>query len=315
MRKGIYIVVVSTVVMLLILLTVVLILRGGGGIGQEGPEIIASSYPLEQFASNIVGEQKVFSVVPVGMDPHDYEPTAQDIIKITNSKLLIYNGNGLEPWIKDFLSTEEGKEVMVMNISERLDFLEFEDDNTEGVGEPAHEGKYDPHFWLDPVNAIEITNLLAQELKSIYPDQIYEIEENAQRYISELKTLDEEYSGQLTECEQRKIVVSHEAFNYLAKRYNFEVVEISGISPESEPSAQKLSQVARLVKDEQIEYIFYETLIDPKLAQTIATETGASTLVLNPIENLTHQEREAGEDYLSIMRTNLNNLKLAMKCQ
>lgn len=306
---------VSTLVVLLISLAAVLLFRGGRSIGQDRPEIIASFYPLEEFASNLVGEEKIYSIIPIGMDPHDFEPTAQDIIKITNSKLLIYNGNGLEPWIEDFLSTEEGKEVRVLNISKHSDSLEFEDEHTEEVGDPAHEGDYDPHFWLDPVNAIEITNLLARELKTVYPDQTDEIEMNAKRYISELKTLDDEYSNQLARCEQRKIIVSHDAFNYPAKRYNFEVVEISGISPESEPSAQKLAQIARLVKDEQIEYIFYETLVDPKLAQLIAIETGASTLVLNPIENLTHQEEEAGESYLSIMRSNLDNLKLAMKCQ
>lgn len=315
MRKRVYIVVVATVVMLLISLAAVLFSRDRTPIGQESPEIIASFYPLEEFASNLVGEEKIYPIIPVGMDPHDFEPTAQDIIKITNSKLLIYNGNGLEPWIEDLLSTEEGEKIKTLNISKFLDSIEVEDDHVEEAHDHHHEGKYDPHFWLDPINAIEITNLLARELKTIYPDQKDEIETNSQRYIFELRALDEDYSNQLAECEQRKIVVSHDAFNYPAKRYNFEVVEISGISPESEPSAQKLAEIARLVKDEQIEYIFYETLVDPKLAQLIATEAGASTLVLNPIENLTRQEEEAGEDYLSIMRSNLDNLKLAMKCQ
>jgi len=264
----------------------------------EFVEVVASFYPLGEFTSNLIATGGVTTLVPEGMEPHDYEPSPQDIATITRANLLIYNGNGFEPWVEDFLLTEEGRNTKALNISQHVDLLEG-----------------DPHFWLDPVIAEQITEVIAAELKNLDPSQSTNIDERLSAYKNELQLLDQSYREGLANCQQTKIIVSHDAFNYPALRYNFETVEISGISPEEEPTPQKLAEITQLAKQEKIEYIFFESLINPALAETIAREVGAKTLVLNPIENITEEERLNGENYLTIMRNNLANLRLAMQCQ
>lgn len=281
----------------------------------QAAEVVASFYPLAEFSSQVIGEDQVMSIVPMGVEPHDYEPTAQDIIRVSNAKLLVYNGNGFEPWIEDFLATEEGGSLKALNVSQYIDSLEHHDDRHD---EDEHEhgpNELDPHFWLDPLNAIKIINSIAAELKIIYPEKSAQIDENLAKYVSELSALHSEYQLGLSSCGQDTIIVSHNAFSYLANRYDFEIISIAGISPESEPSAQKLAEISRIANQKEIRYIFFETLVSPKLSDTIATEIGAETLVLNPLENLTKQEQLQGEDYLSIMRKNLFNLRIALECQ
>ena len=127
--------------------------------------------------------------------------------------------------------------------------------------------------------------------------------------------LNKEFQTELAACTNRKIVVSHDAFSYLSNRYSFEIINIAGLSPEEEPSAKTLTEISNTVTENGIKYIFYETLVSSDLANTIADETGASTLVLNPLEGLTPEEISNGENYVSIMRNNLNNLKVAMECK
>lgn len=260
--------------------------------------IVATFYPPAEFASQITKDKfKVINITSGGVEPHDFEPSPQDIVKIQNADLLIINGNDFDHWAEELV--EENKEINSINLSEYI---------TSELGD-------DPHFWLDPVHAIVLVKAISEQIIEIDPEKEEFYIENTNKYIGELNKLDQDFRFGLENCSQRKIVVSHDAFEYLGDRYNIELINISGITPEEEPSAMKLAEISDKVKEYNIKYIFYETLVSPNLANTIAQETGADTLVLDPIEGLSNEDVLAGENYLTIMRNNLNNLKLAMNCE
>ena len=261
--------------------------------------IVTTFYPPAEFASQI-GKDKinVVNITSGGIEPHDFEPSPKDLVNIENADLFILNGQDFDHWAEELVDENEG--INALNLS---DYIKSDlPDN-------------DPHFWLDPLYARELVGVISSKL--IYIDQenreFYEI--NTSNYQGELIQLDEDYRSGLGNCSQRKIVVSHDAFSYVANRYSFEIINISGLSPEEEPTSKTLIDISNSVKENNIKYIFYETLVSPDLANTIANETSASTLVLNPLEGLTNQEVSEGENYVSIMRSNLDNLRIAMECQ
>lgn len=260
--------------------------------------IVTTFYPPAEFASQITKEKfNVINITSGGVEPHDFEPSPQDIVKIRNADLFIINGNDLDHWAEELV--EENNEINSINLSEYI----------------KSERSDDPHFWLDPVHAIDLVKDISERIIEIDEHNKEFYLENTQKYIGELNKLDQDFQVGLENCSQRKIVVSHDAFEYLGDRYDIEIINISGITPEEEPSAMKLAEISDKVKEYNIKYIFYETLVSPNLANTIAQETGTETLVLNPVEGLSEDDVQAGENYLSIMRNNLNNLKLAMNCE
>lgn len=261
--------------------------------------VVASFYPLAEFARQVAGERAdVVNLVPAGVEPHDFEPSPKDIAVIYGAKLFLFNGAGLDAWTERLRSDMEARGVRVVDMARTINT--FSDD---------------PHFWLDPVLAAREVEAIRDILIEIDPAGEDGYRARAERYLAELAALDRAYREGLASCAQREVVTSHAAFGYLAKRYNMSVVSIAGLSPEEEPSPRKLAEVATLVRERGIRYIFTETLASPKLAQTIASETGAGTLVFSPLEGLTEEEINSGENYISIMEANLKNLRTALVCQ
>ena len=282
----------------------------GNPLQTEGQKIkiMASFYPLAHFAENIGGSfVEVSNITPSGAEPHEYEPTARQIAEVYNAKMLIINGNGVDAWAEKIQSDLESRAVAVVKMSDRLDSLK----NNGG----DEEGQYDPHFWLDPILAQKEVDIIAEALIKIDPARAKEYNQNRDNFKKQLADLDGEYKTGLAACKQNTIVTSHNAFNYLASRYNLHTLYILGLSTEEEPSPKTIAEVADAAKSKGIKYIFFETLVDPKLSETIAKEIGAQTLVLNPIEGLNNEEIEAGKNYISVMKDNLANLKLALACQ
>lgn len=238
----------------------------------------------------------VQSIIPSGIEPHDYEPTPQDILALKNADLFIYNGiHSLEPWIE--------KTLPFIPDTEKLD-----------LSSKVSLQKNDPHYWLDVENNAKVINAILEVLSRKYPANINTYEKNAQALKSEWQALDVTYKTQLKNCEIRTIITAHDAYQYLATRYNIETHAIAGLSPESEPDAKTIAAIINLVKEKKIPYILFETLASPKIAQTIAQETGAQTLVLNPLEGMTKEEKAAGKSFITLMEENLIVLKKAMKC-
>ena len=285
-------------------------------------QVTASFFPMAEFAKQIGGDKvKVINLTPAGVEPHDFEPTPQDIVTIQKSQLFIYNGAGFEAWVKKVLPDLKDSQTVIVDSSKGVDLLSGLKDADEYKYEARNKGGhstkllYDPHIWLNPVLAQQqVDNILAGLIKADPKNKPY-FEANAAAYKQKLSDLDQEFKAGLTNCQNRTVITSHNAFGYLAKRYNLDVLPISGLSPDEEPSPKRLAEIADFSKANNIKYIFFETLVSPRLSQTIASEVGAQTLVFNPLEGLTDKEIAAGEDYLSIQKENLVNLKIAMNCK
>ncbi len=269
--------------------------------------IVASIYPLADVAKNIAGNRAVISTVtPAGTEPHDYEPTARDITEVYDADLFLFNGNGVDTWAEKIQGEMEGADKEVIRMADHVESLKNP--------EKEESSAYDPHFWLDPINVATEAKLITETLKRIDPaGSAYYNERNLQ-YQDRLTKLDQLYRDRLAHCEQREIITSHNAFNYLAKRYNLTTFFIA-ISPEEEPSPRDLAETAKIAKQKKISHIFFETLVSPKLSQTIASEVGVKTLELNPIEGFTDEQIASGRDYISQMESNLTNLTTALQCR
>jgi zinc transport system substrate-binding protein len=271
--------------------------------------VVASFFPLADFAKNIGGDYvTVTNITPAGAEPHDYEPTPQDIAKVYDSQLFIMNGNGVDAWGEKIQGDLEVKGVTVVKMSDTLASLK-----NNSPDEPSLQ--YDPHFWLNPINAEKEVNLITDALVKIDPAHKGEYNQNRDAYEKQLADLDQEYKTGLSMCKQHEIVTSHNAFNYMASQYGLTTLYILGLSPDEEPSPKAIADIATEAKQKGIKYIFFESLVSPKLAQTVASEIGAQTLELNPIEGFTDEEVAAGKNYLSQMKANLANLKIALQCQ
>lgn len=269
--------------------------------------ISTSFYPLYFFASKIAADKAVVhNITPAGAEPHDYELTAQDIVKMENSRLLILGGGKLESWgdkVRDILS---GSNTKIITVADGLaDKFMVEDGET----------VIDPHIWLSPILAKKEIDSIAAALKEVDPVNAGFYEANALELKVKMDNLDQEFRSGLIGCKKSDIITSHSAFSYLASEYGLKQVSISGLSPDQEPSLKEMAEVAKFAKDNDIKYIFFESLVSSRLSDTIAKETGAKTLVLNPLEGLSKDDIEAGKDYFSEMRKNLNNLKVALECQ
>jgi len=268
-------------------------------------QVAASFYPLYFFATEIGKDRaEVINITPAGSEPHDFEPTTQDIAKIEKSNLLILNGE-LEAWASKIKDDLKDKNVTIVVAAEQLLAQNL-----------IEEGKTfkDPHVWLSAQLAKKEVENIAKGFKKVDPDNASYYEANAKNLKDKLDQLDTQYREGLKNCRQKSIVTSHAAFGYLASTYGLNQVSIAGLSPDSEPSAQQLAQIAKFAKSNNIKYIFFESLINAKLSQTIASEIGAKTLVLDPLEGLTDQDIKQGKNYFTVMQENLTNLETALEC-
>lgn len=267
--------------------------------GNRKIKIVTSIYPLAEFTKEIGKDLvDVDFVTPPGAEPHDYEPTPQDIVRIRSAGIFLFNGNGMDIWAQKITDDLSKNDIIFLDMSKAL-----------GLS-----GNNDPHFWLDPSLVKKEIEIIKDIL--IKTDSLHAIDyqKNSMDYLALLDKLDSNFRQGLANCRQNEIIVSHNAFSYLAKRYNIRTNYISGLSPDEEPSIKRISEVTTIAKNKNIRYIFFEKLVNPKISETIAKEVGAQTLLLDPFEGLTKEEIDANKNYLSVMKENLDNLRLALSC-
>ena len=268
--------------------------------------VVASFYPLFEFTRQVGGDRvAVRTLVPAGVEPHDYEPTPRDVVALTRARVVVYNGAGFEPWLRRLLPQIPARVVRIYA--------------TEGL--PIHQdisggraGPPDPHVWLDPVLAQRQVDLILAGLVRADPAGRGTYEPNAAAYKGRLGALHERIARTLAPCRKKVIVVSHAAFGYFAARYGLTQIAISGLEPSEEPSPARMRELLKVIRRHGVTVIYYETLVSPRVAAAIAREVGARTLVLNPLEGLTDEEQRAGKDYLAIMEDNLRNLVAGLDC-
>lgn len=280
-------------------------------------KVMASFYPMYDFAAKIGGDKaEVITLIPSGTEPHDWEPAAADIRNLEEADLFIYSGAGMEHWVDDVLASLDNKNLISVEASKGValrDGHSHSHEEEEGAGEPEEEGQYDPHVWLSPLNAEkEMENIKNAYIKAD-PDNRDYYEANYELYASRFADLNQKFQDTLSSLPNKDIVVSHEAFGYLCDAYGLNQVGIEGLSPDSEPSPARMAEIIDFVRANHVRVIFFEELVSPKVAETIAKETGSSVQVLNPLEGLSDEELESGADYFSVMEENLKQLEAALK--
>lgn len=267
------------------------------------PLVVATIHPLWEFARQVAGDRAdVVSLVPAGVEPHDWEPAARDVSQVRRAAVFVHTGTGLDGWAEKLLADLAGGRGVVVNARGGLSVLT--------VG-----GATDPHVWLDPTLARVQVQAIAGGLEQADPAGRAVYAENAKAFVARLDALDLEFAAGLAECARREIVTSHAAFAYLARRYRLTQVPVMGISPEAEPSPADLAAIVRTARRLKVTHVFHETLLSPRLAETLSREIGATPLPLNPIEGVSPAEAAAGVGYLELMRANLANLRTALGCR
>ena len=277
--------------------------------------VLTSFYPMYDFTCKIGGDLvDVTNMVPSGTEPHDWEPSTNDLKNLEKADVFIYNGADMEPWADDLLVSRSDT-LRVVGASENVELR-----TTDGEHEHAHEhedadhhhGDFDPHVWLDPENAKIEMEAIRDALCAADPENSTVFQSNYEKYAAELDALDAEFREKLAPLPNRTIVVAHEAFGYLCDAYGLTQVGIEGLSPDSEPDPGRMAEVIDFVREHSISTIFFEELVSPKVAEAIASETGAQAKMLSPLEGLSDEQAAAGADYFSVMHDNLAALMEAL---
>lgn len=286
--------------------------------------VTTTAYPLYDFAKKIGGDYvNVINLVPAGVEPHDWTPKGRDMVNAKNSNVFLYQGAGFEGWVDTFLnSLDPDSKATPVEVTKGMNLLRLsgEEHHHDEEGAESQESEkgdshseFDPHTWLSPNYAKQMGENIKQALIQADADHKDEYEKNFREFAKKLDELDARYKSELSKVSKKEIAVSHQAFGYLCHDYGLEQVAVMGLTPEAEPTAKDIQKVKEFVKDHGIKYIFFEELVSDKLAKTVAQETGAETMVLNPLEGLKEDQLKAGEDYFSIMNSNLTNLVKALQ--
>ena len=325
-------------VWVLSLCAALLALVGCGQTPQENQgklQVVTTVYPVYDVVKKVAGDQAdVTLLVSPGAEPHDWEPTASDLKKIGQAKVFFYNGAGLEP-TDQILKKEITRDATVVELSQGLDLLKLQDDDDHDHDHDHdadhhdedhhdedhhaeghhhhHHGGVDPHVWLDPQNVMKEAAVVADALAKADPTHADAYRANAKKYQDELAALDKDMDAALSSLANKNLVVSHEAFGYLAARYGLTQIGIMGVDADAEPTPDRMAQLVEFIREHDVRTIYSEELVNPRLAEAIAAETGAVVRVLNPIEGLTAAQEKAGYDYIKLQRENLATLTVGQQ--
>ena len=256
--------------------------------------IYTTFYPLYDFTKKIVGESaQVENLIPAGVEPHDFELSPKQAADIHDADIFIYLGESMEPWAAKMAENLESQGIKVIEAGKGL----IEND--------------DPHIWLDPVLAAEMAKSIFNGIVSTYKENEAIYRENLKNLTKKLEELDNAFKELASGSERKDLVTSH-AFDYPARRYGLNQVAITGLSPQEEPSLQKMRELVEFCQGNGIKYIFTVPGENSKLIDVLSRDTGAEVLEINPLESLKQEEIQAGEDYFSVMEKNIAALKKAL---
>ncbi|MEV0201118.1 metal ABC transporter substrate-binding protein [Nonomuraea sp. NPDC050691] len=291
--------------------------ESGTGANGGKPAVVAAFYPLQWLSQQVGGPDAAVSVLTApGVEPHDLELGAHQMAELGDATLIVYI-KGVQPAVDD--AVDGGRAFDAATAVKTLPAGHDEAGHDEAGHDEAgheseaageehdHEVSYDPHLWLDPSRLATVATKLGERLAAADPAHAQGYKDRAAATAASLGTLDKEFAQGLSTCRSRTLVTAHEAFGYLADRYRLKQVGIT-LDPDSEPSPARLAEVAGLARTEKVTTVFTESLVNPKVAQVLASEVGAKTAVLDPLES------KPSGDYLSAMRANLTTLRTALGC-
>ncbi|MEJ1110815.1 MULTISPECIES: metal ABC transporter substrate-binding protein [unclassified Kribbella] len=284
---------------------------GGGKL-----DVVASFYPLEFIARTVGGDAvNVTTLTAPGVEPHDLELTPKQVGEIAGAKLVVYEKD-LQPAVDEAVAQNAKDAGFDVAPAAKLEATgaDFEEHEEGEAADPAahSEDALDPHFWLDPVRYAAVVQAVTDKLVATDSANADGYKARAKTLLDEVGKLDTDYKTGLANCKLKTFVTSHEAFAYLAKRYGLTMVGIAGFTPDAEPTPARIKEVQDIVRKQGVTTIFYEELVSPKVAETIARDVGVKTAVLSPIEGLS--DANSKETYLTLMRENLQELRKANSC-
>ena len=286
-----------------------------GGSGNGKLDVVASFYPLEFIARSVGGDAvNVTTLTAPGVEPHDLELTPKQVGTIAGAKLVVYEKN-LQPAVDEAVAQNAKDAGFDVAPAANLEATgaDFEEHPNSGAAPAAHTANaLDPHFWLDPVRYAAVVKAVEEKLAATDSANAEGYHARAKTLLAEVGRLDTEYKTGLADCTLKTFVTSHQAFAYLAKRYGLTMVGIAGFTPDAEPTPSRIKEVQDIVKAQHVTTIFYEELVSPKVAETIARDVGVKTAVLSPIEGLS--DANSKETYLTLMQENLQELRKANSC-
>lgn len=285
--------------------------------------VYSTFFPIYDFTNRIGGNKiDLRQLIPKGVAAHDFEPTSQDIVNLEKADLLIINGNNLEGWADDIINSLNNP-IELCDSGKDLDVIEGEDHshNHQDENEDKENHKHDdhnhlaldPHTWTSPKMAIKQMENIKNKLVQLDPANAAYYTENYNEAMEDFSKLDNEFKTKIKSFSSKDLIVSHEAFSYMAKDYGLNQIGIEALIPESEPTPQKMAEIIDFVKENDIKAIYFENNASSKVADAIANETGVKVLSLNTLESITEDEEKNGEDYLSLMRKNLYSLEEGLK--
>ena len=293
--------------------------QGGAAGGSDGVVVLASFYPLQYVAQQIGGDLvTVDNLTPPAAEPHDLELSPAQVREIGTADLVVYL-SGFQTAVDEGVESRAPEHVV--DAADAAGLVEHAEETEEEHAEHAEEGddhdhgSTDPHFWLDPSRLAAVGQAVADELAAVDPEHADEYAAGALQLGQRLDDLDQELADGLAACQGATLVTSHAAFGYLADRYALEQVGISQLDPEAEPSPARLREIGDVVKENGVTTLYSETLVSPKVTETLASDLGVKTAVLDPLEGLSEDATAAGDDYVSVMRSNLAALEEGLVCE
>ncbi len=292
--------------------------RGGDG-GKGKLQVVTTIFPLYDFARAIGGEDvSVQLLLPPGVEPHAFDPRPEDVVRVSRADLFVYTNAEMEPWSARLFRgiTGGGKPQMVEAGRGAVYLLAGRGGAVDGGHDHDHGAGRDPHIWLNIANARVMVDNIASAMGGRVPEKRGEFLANAAAYKKQLDDLERRFREGLSECRTREFIHGgHFAFAYLAQSYRLTYLSAYGITADSEPSPRRMMELAKAVREHGLKSIFFEELLAPRVAETIAAETGAELLRLHGIHNVTRGELESGASYIGLMEQNLANLRRGLGCR
>jgi zinc transport system substrate-binding protein len=271
--------------------------------------IVVAFYPFQFVAERVAGNHaEVTSLTAPGAEPHDLELTPRQVGSIAEADLVVYERT-FQPAVDEAVA-QAGRDPQ--NVLDTSTVVPLEDHGLSAEGSPG-QTELDPHVWLDPIRLSTIVGAVADRLAAIDAANAADYRAHAANLQTELRTVDGSYRTGLANCPRTAFITAHAAFGYLAERYSLTQIGISGLSPDAEPSPARIAEVQREARARGITTIFYETLVSPAVAKSIAGDLRLKVDVLDPIEGIVATSR--GSDYLSVMAANLTALRKANGCR
>ncbi len=295
--------------------------------GEEKPvaglQVVTTLFPLYDFARTIAGDKaQVTMLLPPGIEPHTFEPRPEDMIRISRAGLFVYTNKYMEPWVEKIITGIESKSLRIVNAGERVTYraggAKDEHDHKEGAEHDQHHDHkgMDPHIWLDFANAALMVDTILDGFIAADPVNSGVYHQNAETLKKRLIALDLHYRKELSSCSTKKLLHGgHYTFGYLARRYNLEYHALSGISSDSEPSAERMAALVREIRSSGAKYLFAEELLSPRLTETLAKEAGVGVLMLHGAHNLSRDDQSKNVTFFDLMERNLLQLEKGLQCR